>query len=92
METFFFGLHLNLGKKSINFGEDLFFGFHLICSPEKDRGQGSSPQCSKWGKIGLKLQIIPPNAQQRFAPLILRKSNINLPNFVPGKAFKTEIH
>ena len=30
-----------------------------------------SPQCWKSGKIGVKLQIIPPNAQQRSAPLLV---------------------
>ena len=27
-----------------SFDEDLFFGLHLICSPEKNRGRGSYPQ------------------------------------------------
>ena len=27
------------------FSEDLFFALHLICSPEKNGGRGSSPQC-----------------------------------------------
>ena len=26
-------------------GEDLFFALHLICSSEKNRGRGFSPQC-----------------------------------------------
>ena len=38
----------------------------------------------KQGKIGVKLQIIPPNAQQRFAPLQIRKlmKNANFCNFM----------
>ena len=36
-------------------GEDLFFGLHLICLPEKNRGRGLSPPMLKlgqnWGKI-----------------------------------------
>ena len=33
------------GEKCSIFGEDFFFGLHLICSPEQNRGRGSSPQC-----------------------------------------------
>ena len=47
----------------------LFLGLSLICLPEKNCGWGSFPQHWKQGKIGVKLQIIPPNAQQRSAPL-----------------------
>ena len=44
------------GKKSVPcFGENLFFALHLICSPEKNGGRGSSPSMLKigqnWGKI-----------------------------------------
>ena len=48
-----FGLHLNsFGEKKCSIsGEDLFFGLHFICSPEKSLGRGSSPQCWKQGKI-----------------------------------------
>ena len=53
-----------------HFGEDFFFALHLICSPEKNRGRGSSPPMLKigqnWGQIA---NYPPPNAQQRFAPL-----------------------
>ena len=55
--TFFFRLHLNLGKKSVPFlvKTFFFFGLHLTCSPEQNRGQGSSPPMLKigqnWGKI-----------------------------------------
>ena len=51
----------------------LFFGLHLICSPEKNRGRGSSPPKLKirqtWGKIA----SYPPNAQQRWAPLLIQR-------------------
>ena len=74
---FFFGLRLILGKKSVPFlVKTFFFGLHLnfltwnlICSPEKIVVEVHPPQCRKSGKIGVKLQIISPNAQQRFAPL-----------------------
>ena len=56
-------------KKGSIFGEDLFFVLHLICSPEKNRGRGSSPLMLKIGKIWGKIANYPPNAQQRFAPL-----------------------
>ena len=46
-----------------------FWSFNWISAPEQNRGRGSSPQCWKYGKIGVKLQIIPSNAQQRSAPL-----------------------
>ena len=51
-EDFFFGLHLNSGKKIVPFfGEDVFFfGLHLICSPEQNRGRGSSPPMLKIGQ------------------------------------------
>ena len=40
------GVHLNSGKKCSIVGEEaLFFGLHLICLPEQNRGRGSSPQC-----------------------------------------------
>ena len=60
----------DFGEKTLQFSvKTFFFGLHLTCLPEKDRGRGSSPQCRKSGKIGVKLQIITPNAQQRSAPL-----------------------
>ena len=55
--------------KCSGFGEDFFFGLHLICSPAKIVFEVHPRQCWKWSKIGVKLQIIPPKAQQRFAPL-----------------------
>ena len=50
------GVHLNLGEKSVPFfGKTFFFGLHLICSPEQNRGRGSSPPMLKigqnWDKI-----------------------------------------
>ena len=67
---FFFGPYLNSGKKeSSKFGEDLFFWSSLNLFTWKNCGRSSSPQCWKQGKIGVKLQIIPPNAQQRSTPL-----------------------
>ena len=72
---FFFGLHPNLEKKCFIFGEDLFFyGLHVICSPEQNRGRGSSLPKLKigqnWGKIA---NYLPPIAQQRSAPLIAKQ-------------------
>ena len=32
-------------KKYSIFGKDLFFALHIICSPGKNGGRGSSPQC-----------------------------------------------
>ena len=65
---------LEFGEQSfLSLGEDLFFGLHFICSPEKNRGRGSSPQSWKQGKIGVKLQVISPNAQQRSAPLLTQR-------------------
>ena len=53
-----------------HFWQRPFFGLHLICSPKKNRGRGSSPPMLKieqnWGKIA----NYPPNAQQRSAPLV----------------------
>ena len=45
-EDLFFGLHLNSGKKSVPFlVKTFFFALHLICSPKKNGGRGSFPQC-----------------------------------------------
>ena len=68
-EDFFFGLHLNLGKKCSIFSEDFFFGLHLIFSPEQNRGRGSSPPMLKIGQNWGKIANYPPNAQERLAPL-----------------------
>ena len=48
---------------------NLFFGLHLICSPEKSLGRGSHPPMLKIGQNWGKIANYPPNAQQRFAPL-----------------------
>ena len=45
VKTFFLVFTGTQGKKGSIFGKDLFFGLHLICSTEKNRGRGSSPQC-----------------------------------------------
>ena len=69
-EDLFFGLHVNSGKKSVAFlVKTFFFALHLICSPEKNRGRGSSPPMLKIGQIWGKIANYPLNAQQRFAPL-----------------------
>ena len=47
---FFFGIPLNSGKKCSIFGEELFFGLHLICSTEKNRSRGLSQPMLKIGK------------------------------------------
>ena len=59
-------------KSSSSFGEDLFLFFviPLVSSSEKNSGQASFPQYCKQGKIGVKLQIILPNAQHKSAPLL----------------------
>ena len=55
-EDLFFGLHLNSREKTLPFlVKTFFFALHLICSPEKNGGRGSSPPMLKlgqnWGKI-----------------------------------------
>ena len=51
-----------------------FFGLHLICWREKNRGRGSSPPMLKigqnWGRIA---NYFPSNVQQGSAPLQVRK-------------------
>ena len=64
---FVFGLHLNLGKKSVPFA--FFLVFTKFPHLNKIVVEVHPLQCWKLGKIGVKLQIIPPNAQQRSAPL-----------------------
>ena len=54
-EDLFFGSSPEFGeKKSSIFSED-FFGLHLICSPEQNRGRGLSPPMLKtwqnWDKV-----------------------------------------
>ena len=52
---------LEFGEKSVPFLVKTFyiFGSSLNLLTWKNRGRGSSPQCWKWGKVGVKLQIIP---------------------------------
>ena len=45
VKTFFWSSPELEGKKCSIFGEDLFFGFHLICSPEKIVVEVHPPQC-----------------------------------------------
>ena len=65
-ENFFFGLHLNLGKKVFHLH---FFFFWSSLHFQTWTNRGSSPPMLKigqnWGKIANHL----PNAQQRSAPL-----------------------
>ena len=68
-------------KKCSIFGEDLFFALHLICSPEKNRGRGSSPPMLKIGQNWGKIANYPPNIQQRFASLHISCLNIYCDNF-----------
>ena len=43
-EDLFFWSSPELGEKSVPFlVKNFFFGLHLICSPEQNRGRGSSP-------------------------------------------------
>ena len=64
---------LDVGDKNFsNFGNDPFFlglyfifskaccTFVIFYSREENSGRASSPQCLKKGKIGVKLQIVPP--------------------------------
>ena len=65
-----------------------FFALHLICSPEKICGRDSSSPMLKIGQNWNKIANYPPppNAQQRFAPLLLASGKSYL-NYC-----KTEIH
>ena len=38
-------MHLHHPQKFDSGVHQNFFGPHLICSPEQNRGRGSSPQC-----------------------------------------------
>ena len=62
VRIFFFGLHLNLGKKCSIFGEDLFFGF----SPEF--GEKSVPFSVKTFFFGLHLTCSPEQNRGRGSP------------------------
>ena len=78
-ENLFLGFHLNSGKKKCSiFGEDLFFALHLICSPEKNRGRGSSPPMLKIGKNWGKLQVIPPQCSKKMGTPDLTTDFLNL--------------
>ena len=46
-------------KKCSIVGEDLFFGLYLICSPEKNRGRGSSSPMLKIGQNWVKIANYP---------------------------------
>ena len=69
VKTFFFWSSPEFGGKSVPFAF-FFFGLHYISKPEQNRGRGSSPPMLKIGQNFGKLAIIPPNAQQRSAPLV----------------------
>ena len=76
---------LELGEKKCSiFGDDLFFRSSLNLLIWKKFWSRFIPPMLKQGKIGVKLQIIPPNAQQRFAPLQIRKlmKNADFCNFM----------
>ena len=64
-ENLFFGLHLNSGKKVFHFWGRPFFALHLICSPEKNRGRGSSPSMLKIGQIWGKIANYPPQCSSK---------------------------
>ena len=70
VKTFFLVFTWIWAKKGFHFSEDFFFyGLHLICSPEQNRGRGSSPPMLKIGQNWGKIANYPSNAQQRSAPL-----------------------
>ena len=76
----FFWSSPEFGEKSAPFlvKSYFFLGLHLFCSPEQNRGRGSSPPMLKIGQNWGKIAIIPPNAQQRSAPL-LRTACFSIP-------------
>ena len=75
-EDLFFDLHLNSGEKSVPYlVKTFYFALHLICSPEKNGGRGLSPPMLKIGKNWGKIANYPPNAQQKFAPLVAHRQN-----------------
>ena len=72
VKTFFWSSPEFGEKKCSIFGEDLFFALHLICSPNKNCGRGSSPPMSKigqnWGKIA---NYPPPMLNKDLHPCLL---------------------
>ena len=66
-EDLFFGLHLNLGEKSVPFA--FYFWSPLNFHSEQNRGRGSSPPMLKIGQNWGKIANYSPNAQQKSAPL-----------------------
>ena len=49
----FFSSSPELGEKSVLFlMKTFFFGLHLICSPQQNRGRGSSPIVENRAKLG----------------------------------------
>ena len=50
VKTFFWSSPELWEKKVFHFGRRPFFGLHLICSTEKNRGRGSSPPMLKIGQ------------------------------------------
>ena len=77
------GVHLNSGEKSGPFVVKtyLFFGVHLICLPEQNRGRGSSPLMLKIGQNLGKIANYTPNAQQRSASLVTGTSFVVMPRW-----------
>ena len=65
----------DFGEKALQYSvKTFFFGLHLICLPEKDRGRGLSLPMLKIGQNWGKIANYPPNAQQRSAPLSLTQN------------------
>ena len=61
VKTFFFIFTWIWGKKVFQLWRRLFFlGLHLICSPEQNRGRGSSPRMLKIGQNWGKIAYYPP--------------------------------
>ena len=94
-EDLFFNLHLNSGEKSVPFLKTFYFALHLVCSPEKNGGRGSSPPRLKigqnWGKIAnyppqCSTKICTPGrSSTKFNPMqsASMKTNKNLTNRTP---------
>ena len=60
---------MNSGKKSVPFlVKTFFFGLHLICSPEQNRGRGSSPPMLKIGRNWGKIANYPPMLNKDLYP------------------------
>ena len=70
VKTFFWSSP-EFAEKGVTFLVRTFFlGLHLFCSPEQNRGRGSSPPMLK---IGVKLQISPPMLKRDRHPLIAKQ-------------------